>query len=44
MGADPQTMTDVLIAIDRDHGGAAGWLLSAGLTQQELDSLRAALT
>jgi protein-tyrosine phosphatase len=43
MGADPQTMTDVLASIDRDHGGAAGWLLSAGLTPSELDSLRAAL-
>jgi protein-tyrosine phosphatase len=43
MGADPRTMADVLAAIDRDHGGAAGWLLSAGLTQQELDQLRAIL-
>ena len=24
MGADPQTMTDVLAALDEDHGGAAG--------------------
>jgi protein-tyrosine phosphatase len=43
MGADPQTMIDVLAALDADHGGAAGWLLSAGLTQSELDTLRVAL-
>lgn len=43
MGADPQTMTDVLDAIDREHGGAAAWLLSNGLTQDELDGLRANL-
>ena len=43
MGADPQTMTDVLGALDEEHGGAAAWLLANGLTQGELDSLRAAL-
>ena len=44
MSADPQTMIDVLAALDRDFGGAAGWLASAGLTADELASLRAALT
>ncbi len=44
MGADPQTMTDVLATLDAENGGAAGWLLSAGLTQGELDALRVALT
>jgi protein-tyrosine phosphatase len=43
MGADPQTMTDVLAALDQEHGGAEGWLLTNGLTQDELDSVRAAL-
>jgi protein-tyrosine phosphatase len=43
MGADPETMTDVLAAVDRDYGGAARWLLSAGLTHPELDTLRAVL-
>jgi hypothetical protein len=43
MGADPQAMTDVLAAVDRDYGGAAAWLLSAGLTHPELDGLRTAL-
>ncbi len=44
MSADPQTMTDVLAALDKDFGGAAGWLTTAGLTTNELASLRAALT
>ena len=43
MGADPQTMTDVLEALDEEHGGAAAWLLANGLTTAELESLRAAL-
>jgi len=44
MGADPQTMKDVLASLDQEFGGAAGWLRSAGLTQAELESLTAALT
>lgn len=36
-------MTDVLGTLDQEHGGAAGWLLTNGLTQDELDSVRAAL-
>jgi protein-tyrosine phosphatase len=43
MGADPQTMVDVLAMIDVEHGGAAGWLLANGVTQGELDTLRASL-
>ena len=44
MHADPQTMDDVLAALDRDDGGAAGWLMSAGLTEAELANLRAVMT
>jgi protein tyrosine/serine phosphatase len=44
MSADPQTIADVMASLDADHGGAAGWLLSAGLTPAELERLRAALT
>ncbi|HEX4016895.1 MAG TPA: tyrosine-protein phosphatase [Frankiaceae bacterium] len=44
MSADPQTMTDVLAALDDRDGGAAGWLLANGLTEAQLASLRAALT
>ncbi len=44
MGADPQTMIDVLAALDDRDGGAAGWLLANGLTDAELASLTAALT
>ncbi len=43
MGADPQTMFDVLNLIDAEYGGAADWLLANGLTQGELDTLRASL-
>jgi protein-tyrosine phosphatase len=43
MGADPQTMIDVLGTLDQE-GGAAGWLLANGLSPDELTSLRAALT
>ncbi len=32
MSADPQTMTDVLAALDDRDGGAAGWLQANGLT------------
>jgi protein-tyrosine phosphatase len=44
MSADPVTMTDVLATLDREEGGASGWLLAHGLAQSELDNLRAALT
>jgi protein tyrosine/serine phosphatase len=44
MSADPQTMTDVLAALDDRDGGAAGWLLANGLTDAELAALTAALT
>jgi protein tyrosine/serine phosphatase len=44
MGADPQTMIDVLATLDDRDGGAAGWLLANGLTDAELASLTAALT
>jgi protein tyrosine/serine phosphatase len=43
MGADPQTMIDVLATLDDRDGGAAGWLLANGLTDDELAALRAAL-
>ncbi len=43
MGSDPETMTDVLGYLDEQHGGAAGWMLSAGLAEGELQSLQAAL-
>jgi protein-tyrosine phosphatase len=44
MSADPQTMTDVLAALDDRDGGAAGWLVANGLSDAELASLRGALT
>jgi protein-tyrosine phosphatase len=44
MGADPRTMADVLAALDEQYGGATAWLLANGVTQGELDSLRAALS
>lgn len=44
MSADPQTMIDVLAALDDRDGGAAGWLLANGLTDAELAALKAALT
>ena len=44
MSADPVTMSDVLGTLDREEGGAAGWLLGHGLRQDELDNLKAALT
>ena len=44
MSADPQTMTDVLAALDDRDGGAAGWLLANGLTDAELAALTAVLT
>ncbi|MEJ3656650.1 tyrosine-protein phosphatase [Actinomycetes bacterium KLBMP 9759] len=34
----------VLEHLDHEHGGAAGWLLANGLTQEELDRLRERLT
>ena len=43
MGADPQTMIDVLATLDDRDGGAAGWLLANGLTEAELAALRGAL-
>ncbi|MCW3040775.1 MAG: protein-tyrosine-phosphatase [Solirubrobacterales bacterium] len=39
----PGTMERVLELLDRDHGGAEAWLLSAGLTAEELARLRARL-
>jgi protein-tyrosine phosphatase len=44
MAADPQTIADVMASLDSEYGGAAGWLLAAGLRRDELASLRAALT
>jgi protein-tyrosine phosphatase len=44
MSADPMTMADVLETLDREDGGAAGWLVSHGLAKADLDNLRAALT
>jgi protein tyrosine/serine phosphatase len=43
MGNDPQTMVDVLATLDSEYGGAAGWLLSAGMTESELSTLRVVL-
>ena len=39
----PSTMVGVLEWLDEEHGGAAGFLRSAGLTEQELGSVRAKL-
>lgn len=36
----PGTMERVLELLDRDHGGAEGWLLQAGLSTVELGALR----
>jgi protein tyrosine/serine phosphatase len=39
----PGTMERVLELVDERHGGAAGWLLQHGLTEDELAALRARL-
>jgi protein-tyrosine phosphatase len=39
-----EVMTAVLDALDREHGGAAGWLRAHGLDEAALDRLRARLT
>jgi protein-tyrosine phosphatase len=44
MSADPQTMIDVLAALDDRDGGAAGWLVANGLADAELAALRAVLS
>src|SRR4051812_37022237 len=42
-GVEAATMEDFLDGLDRRYGGAAAWAVSAGITQQELDELRAHL-
>lgn len=39
-----ETMAALLDEMDATHGGAAGWLLSNGLTEAELERLRARFT
>lgn len=39
-----ETMADLLAGLDESHGGAAGWLLANGLTEEELERLRARFT
>ncbi len=41
--ADPRTMVDFLQTLDRRDGGALGWLRNAGLADETVDRLRAAL-
>ena len=41
--ADPRTMVDFLETLDRRDGGALGWLRNAGLADETVDRLRAAL-
>jgi protein-tyrosine phosphatase len=43
LGAQPQIMRDALARVREQAGSAAGYLLGNGLTQEDLDSLRAAL-
>lgn len=42
-GAPPEAIEQALAWIDENHGGAAGYLRSGGLTDDELDALRARL-
>ena len=42
-GVEAATMEDFLDGVDERYGGAAGWARSAGITQDELDRLGAAL-
>ena len=42
-GVEAATMHHFLDGVDSRYGGAAGWALSAGVSQRELDDLRAAL-
>ncbi|MFD7552097.1 tyrosine-protein phosphatase [Streptomyces sp. NPDC059578] len=43
MASRAETMHDFLARLHADHGGGAGWLLRSGLTEGELDLLRATL-
>jgi protein-tyrosine phosphatase len=38
------TMADLLAGLDETHGGAAGWLLAHGLTEEELGRLKERFT
>ncbi|MFC5995358.1 tyrosine-protein phosphatase [Pseudonocardia hispaniensis] len=40
----PEVMENVLATLDRDHGGAAGWLRAHGLDDPSIDRLRLRLT
>jgi len=40
----PETMTGLLAVLDSEYGGATGYLTGHGLTETELDQLRARLT
>lgn len=42
--AQEQTIVGLLAGLDREHGGAAGWAASRGITEDELAALRAGLT
>jgi len=42
-GTPPEAIEEALDWVDREHGGAAGYLTAAGLTDAELDALRARL-
>ena len=42
-GVEAQTMADFLDGVDRRYGGPAEWALSTGVTQSDLDQLRATL-
>ena len=43
MGADPETMREVLASVRTDHGGFEAYVLAHGFTDSELDLLRASL-
>jgi hypothetical protein len=38
------TMAALLAGLDESHGGAAGWLLAHGLSEEELERLRERFT
>jgi protein-tyrosine phosphatase len=41
---DPQTMPRLLASLRREYGSVAGWLISQGWTEAEIERLRAKLT
>ena len=44
LDSDPATMREFLRRLDREHGGARGWALGAGLAEETLTRLETVFT